>query len=354
MTTTSTTSLWEISAEAEPIPDKQATLTTSSPRTRSWQDVFMAGLSADGQIAVSLSLDAAGREQVRLSDPATGRPIGAPAPHHPGWKVRAFAFSPDGRCFATGSNPSIARGELRLWDTNTGRLLLPPMPHTNYVSAIAFHPEGKLVATGDYSGLVRTWDLSTGRETELPLSQREIVLAVSFSPDGNMLAVGLSSDHTGKPGTRLWDAMTRQPIGDLLPTTDVISRIVFRPDGRALLAGTNRSTRLWDPIQGQALTEPIIDEGAGGFRHDGRAFLTVGGDGTVKLRDATTGGVLGRFPTSSSPATCAAFRGDDSLVAAGFEDGAVRLYDPATNQPVGPPRFLRHTLARVAFTSDGR
>jgi tetratricopeptide (TPR) repeat protein len=48
------------------------------------------------------------------------------------------------------------------------------------------------------------------------------------------------------------------------------------------------------------------------------------------------------------------FRGDGALVAAGFEDGAVRLYDPATNQQVGPPRFLRHAIVRVAFTSDGR
>jgi hypothetical protein len=233
-------------------------------------------------------------------------------------------------------------------------LLFPPVPHTNYVSAIAFHPDGKLVATGDFHGLVRTWDLSTGREIGRPLDQREIVKTLSYSPDGKMLAVGLASDRTRKPGTRLWDATTRQRIGELLPSTDDITRIVFRPDGRALLAGGNRSARLWDTIQGQALTEPLIDEGVGGFRHDGRAFLTVGGDGAVKLRDATTGAVLGRFLTSSSPATCAAFRGDDGLVAAGFKDGAVRLYDPATNGPVGPPRFLNHTVVRVAFTSDGR
>jgi tetratricopeptide (TPR) repeat protein len=234
-------------------------------------------------------------------------------------------------------------------------LLFAPIPHTNYVSAIAFHPDGKLVATGDYSGLVRTWDVSTGREIGRPLDQGEIVLALSFSPDGKMLAVGLASDRTHKPGTRLWDATTRQPIGALLPSTDYVTRIVFRPDGRALLAGTsNRSTRLWDTIGGQALTEPLIDAGVGEFRHDGRAFLTLGGDGTVKLRDATTGEVLGRFQTASSPATCAAFRGDDGLVAAGFEDGTVRLYDPATNGPVGPPRFLSHAVVRVAFTSDGR
>ena len=98
----------------------------------------------------------------------------------------------------------------------------------------------------------------------------------------------------------------------------------------------------------------MIDEAAGGFRPDGRAFLTLGKDGTVKLRDATTGAVLGRLLTSSSPAICAAFRGDGGLVAAGFEDGTVRLCDPATAQPVGPPRFMRHAVHQVAFTADGR
>ena len=38
----------------------------------------------------------------------------------------------------------------------------------------------------------------------------------------------------------------------------------------------------------------MVDETSGGFRPDGRAFLTLGTDGTVKLRDATTGAVLGK------------------------------------------------------------
>jgi Flp pilus assembly protein TadD len=98
----------------------------------------------------------------------------------------------------------------------------------------------------------------------------------------------------------------------------------------------------------------LIDEVAGGFRPDGRAFLTLGTDGTVKLRDAATEEVLARLLTSSSPAICAAFRGDGGLVAAGFEDGAVRLCDIATTQPVGPPRFMRHAVHQVVFTADGR
>jgi WD40 repeat protein len=140
----------------------------------------------------------------------------------------------------------------------TGRLLFPPIPHTNWISAIAFHPGGKLVATGDYSGLVRTWDLSNGREIGRPLYQEEIVLALFFSPDGKMLAVGLAHDRTGKPDTRLWDATTRQPIGELLPNAGDVTRVDFGPDCRAPLAATNQTTQLWRP------TPALPTRGTGG------------------------------------------------------------------------------------------
>ena len=103
--------LWQVSADAEPLADggtnKKAT-PTGSVANRRWRgfNAFRSGLlRADGQIAVSLADGAGGQELIRLSDPATGRPSGRPAPHYPGWIVRAVAFSPDGRCFATGSNP---------------------------------------------------------------------------------------------------------------------------------------------------------------------------------------------------------------------------------------------------------
>jgi tetratricopeptide (TPR) repeat protein len=92
----------------------------------------------------------------------------------------------------------------------------------------------------------------------------------------------------------------------------------------------------------------------GGFRPDGRAFLTAGNDGTVKLRDRASGSVLAVLLSNTSPATSAAFRGDGGLVVAGFADGTVRLCDPATASPVGPPRTMRHAVHQVSFSSDGR
>jgi hypothetical protein len=231
-------------------------------------------------------------------------------------------------------------------------LRFPPLPHTNYVAALAFQPDGKVLAAGDYSGLVRLWDTSTGKEIGRPLPQGEIVLSLAYSPDGKIVAVGLAVDY-GKPGIGLWNTETRDPIGEFLPSTESIGRIEFRPDGRALLAVHDYHTQLWDTINGRRIGRPMLDETSGGFRPDGRAFLALGRGGAVKLRDAMTGDVLVRLMTASSPAICAAFRGDGGLVAVGFHDGSVRLCDPATSRPIGPRRFMEHALNRVAFTPDG-
>src|SRR5207302_10141729 len=98
-----------------------------------------------------------------------------------------------------------------------------------------------------------------------------------------------------------------------LPRTEAVKRIEFRPDGRALLAEHHHHSRLWDATHGRAIGGPMAEETTGGFRPDGRVFLTLGRDGGVKLRDASTGAVLARLMTASSPAICAAFRGDGGL-----------------------------------------
>src|SRR5262249_42526965 len=130
------------------------------------------------------------------------RPRGRPLAHHTGWIIGSVAFSPDGKSIATGSNPDgRVAGEVRLWDASTGRLRFPPMPHTNYVRTLAFRPDGKVLAAGDYSGQVRFWDTSTGQEIGRPLPQGEIVLGLAYSPDGKILAAGRATGPTRKPPT---------------------------------------------------------------------------------------------------------------------------------------------------------
>jgi WD40 repeat protein/tetratricopeptide (TPR) repeat protein len=355
-----TTRMWELSPDAEPVVRKPGSgeeisdaSSITSTQTRPLR-YFWAGFRPDGQVAASVVHAPGGRELVRLCDSATGRPIGIPARHHTGWAVRALGFSPDGRTFATSSHPpDRVAAEVRLWDASTGRLRFQPMPHTNWVSALAFDPDGRVLAAGDYHGLVRFWDTSTGREIGRPLPQGEIVLSLAYSPDGKMLAVGLASDRTNKPGTRIWDTTTRRQIGELLPGDGWIGRVAFRPDSRAVLAVSGVTLRLWDPFRGTIIGEPSIHEGQAGFSPDGRLLLTTQGKSVIR-RDATTGAPLGTLASLASAGVRWAFRRDSRLLAVGCEDGTVRLFDSVTAQPVGPPRSMRHAVHQVMFTSDGR
>ena len=254
----------------------------------------------------------------------------------------AVAFSPDGRWFATGSHPETRYQASSNLGREHGPVAVSAVAERQLDRGTGIPSRWQGVAAGDYDGLVRFWDTSTGRELGRPLPQGEIVFSLAYSPDGTVLAVGLASDKPARPAFDSGIPGHANPSVNYCPALSPGSNSGRMVGPCSRLTLTHVETRLWDMTRGQAIGDPMVDEAPGGFRPDGRAFLTAGKDGTVRLRDATTGEVLAKLLTASSPATCAVFRRDGGLVAAGFEDGTVRLCDPVTAQPVGPPRSMRH------------
>jgi WD domain, G-beta repeat len=130
--------------------------------------------------------------------------------------------------------------------------ILPGNPANLGVNAVAFSPDGKLLATAGDDGTVRLWNPSTGQPVGAPIlastGPGNYVHAVAFSPDGKLLA---SADGDGT--VRLWNPSTRQRVGAPLPADpggNVVA-VAFSPDGTLLAsAAADGTVRLWTPPPG--------------------------------------------------------------------------------------------------------
>jgi WD40 repeat protein len=114
-----------------------------------------------------------------------------------GW-VRPVALSPDGRVLAGGMWGGTF--SVRLWEVLTGKEIFHLKGHGCSVFAIAWSPDGRVVASGDrryYHGeekavsTVRLWDTVTGKELARFTGYNSDVMSLAFSPDGAYVAAGL-------------------------------------------------------------------------------------------------------------------------------------------------------------------
>jgi WD40 repeat protein len=155
--------------------------------------------------------------------------------------VTCLAFAPDGRSLASGGESDRA---IVLWDLATGRPLgrlgVPPVPMT----CLVYSPDGRWLAWNDVrDGRVRLRDLE-GRRGDRSIASVSCSARnpLAFSPDGRLLA---TARYDGV--VRLWDLSTGTELRQVGGPGDRLTGVAFSPDGRLLAAsGMDADIRLWD------------------------------------------------------------------------------------------------------------
>jgi WD40 repeat protein len=283
--------------------------------------------------------------------------------------VSSVAYSPvDDRLASAGTVSGSRVGEVRLWDTTTGQQLSTfEVPEADGYCALAFSPDGKVLATGASDKHVRLWDAATGKELRSAATTQFMFKGMAFSPDGKWLAAW-SHDHA----VTVWNRDTLDEVLSLHLGTRELS-VTFSQDSRRLLAGASAEVRGQSGLVGKIL---VVDIRTGqqlldlpthtGQVHslaasaDGTRLATGSADGTVKLWDASRRQQIMPVPILFEPGA-SAFSGDGQRFAIGVGAawikgtvGHVAVYDTATAKLINRYAENQGAIQAVALSPDGQ
>ena len=214
--------------------------------------------------------------------------------NEPGEWIARLVWSPNGRELAAASKA----GEITIIDPTKSvgavRLRIPIKAY--HIYSASWSPDGKLVASSHYrSTEVHLWDATSGRLVRTlqvfpvddaargPATERS-VRAVAWSPDGTVLATG------GDGGLVLWEVGSWNRMHSFLEQSEIISAR-WSPDGRRLASTSYGNTLcVWDPSARCLLYRRESHYGAGlAWSPDSTKIAASGSARTVCIWDAATG-----------------------------------------------------------------
>ena len=183
---------------------------------------------------------------------------------------------------------TIFQRGIQAWDMTTRQLRWSAHEtHSESYHAIAWSPNGRLLAGGCDDGCVYLWESAEGTLRTKLSGHQGWVWSVGWSPDGRYLSSGASGELF------IWDVEIGERVQTLAGSSGVVSALAWCPNGKGLVSGDSNGTLNWWNIELEECMS--IQEAHQGIIRclkvspDGKSLASCGEDGAIRIWDVESG-----------------------------------------------------------------
>ena len=250
--------------------------------------------------------------------------------------VTALAWSPDEKRIASGSGDRT----VQVWNSATGGNVLTYRGHSDALYAVGWSPDGKRIASGSADQTVQVWGAAESNgatASDGPLltykGHASTVNAVAWSPGGKEIA-SASADDT----VQVWSTINGKTMLTYRGHSDVVWAIAWSSDGKRIASASfDRTVQVWNAAGGNPLLTyrgHDAEVRTVAWSPDGRHIASAGTDQTVQVWDAATGARAFTYLGHANEVYCVAWSPDGKFIASASADNTVQVWDATTGAPV--------------------